>query len=215
LEAADSADFDLAAVGNLHSARRRRYRGLFCAAAGCGVAVFAVLATLLVTLSSFRWTLAALWVAGLVGCLPVYLLLLVGSQAFRYLAPPPSAISISTQGLEFRFPKRRRMSVDWPVSRPGLELTSRRPDLSRPHETECRLYLHRREDIIRFWRRILPDSYLTEEAFDSLLRFASAAGCGIERSTAALQSGGRAVGIYEWYGVTGPTSMGRRRGART
>jgi hypothetical protein len=104
----------------------------------------------------------------------------------RFWAPPPVSLSVSPQGLGFRLRDGRQLTRSWDTSTLWIELLRRTGPSPLPAEADYRLWVTRGDTDYRLaWRRVVPLTYLTEAAFDSVLHAAEDAHVSVERVDSA------------------------------
>ena len=99
-----------------------------------------------------------------------YLLFSLAWVPFRYWAPPPVALSVGPQGMDFTLKSGRRIHVPWDRDVGSIELLERVVPQGNPQESSFRIWvMWGPGDFERAWRRIVPLTYVPEAALRAVL----------------------------------------------
>ncbi len=183
---------------------RRKLRRWASVAATLGTLMtLSTLSAVVLTTSAQRGTLVAYWVVAATG-LTVVLTLGVLLIAARYNAPPPVSVRVSRKGLAFEFSNRDMLVLGWPSDPPGFVLTVRPLVPAATGSREYRLSYRRSGDVRRFWRPVLPLTYLTRDAFEGILSVAIDSGLRVESSPNARELVTGQIDGFGWFSVLSP-----------
>jgi hypothetical protein len=173
---------------------------------GGGVAaatIIAVMAVLLVLVSPERGSLPAYWTAA-VGWFVSFLTLSLASDPLRYLAPTPVQATVNGDGVRLTLRNGPQRFLAWPRTRLSLVLTVRRAGGRGGNQSEFWLSHRGEGDAIRLWRQVVPETRLTGEAFDAILRMAAGAACVIDHRDLTLTPSRGRTNILKTYDIYRP-----------
>jgi hypothetical protein len=163
--------------------RRHRTRRLAIAILGC--CCFCALAGLgfvAVLTATSPLSLGVRYIFLAIGFLLGYLCLSLAWVPFRYWAPPPVALSVTSQGLDFRLMQGNQVHIPWNRGSLRIELLARAIRENGPVEASHRMWvMWGRGDFELMWRRVVPLTYVPPSVFERVLEEARAQNLSIER----------------------------------
>jgi hypothetical protein len=174
--------FDLSSLAEANYLRHRSKR--YLAGLGGGLAFVAFLA---IDFSGVRFAASPLplserYFFAAIGTLMGYLCLSLGWVPFRYWAPPPVAMSVSSEGLDFLLRTGRHIRVPWRREALRIELLERVVRSGKDQTGAYRIWvMWGRGDFELVWRRIVPLVYTTELGLQRVLEEATSQHLSVER----------------------------------
>jgi hypothetical protein len=162
--------FDLTSLAEANYLRHRFKRYLVgLSGAGIYVALLAFLVESGLTADS-SVAVSVSYTAVAVGILVGYLCLSIASVPFRYWAPPPVAMSVSSEGLDFLLRTGRHIRVPWRRDALRIGLLERVVRSGKDQTAAYRIWvMWGRGDFELVWRRVVPLIYTTEEGLHRVL----------------------------------------------
>jgi len=175
-------DFDLREYSVRNYARHRRVRYLVALLCFAIVSVFTCVDFFAVLAGEGRGMLGLAIFLVSVTAFVLYLFVALCFQAIRYLAPPPVGMRIDPNGLTFVLRTGHETTVLW--TKPFLFIKIYLRPATDGLPTGARFWMMTlvdRTDEDFIWRRLVPVTYLSKEAIDSVVDSATAVGLRIER----------------------------------
>ena len=182
----EGSEFDLAELSANNHAGIRAWRVALLVVTGIAVLVIAYLEWSLLTSAPVRasepvflYTLAGAWI------LVAFMLIVIGSYATRFWAPPPVRMRSTRDELVFVSLNGQSQCIRWRSELLDAQLLDRSTDPKVPRASRYRLWVRgSRGDRWLPWRRVVPLVYLTERAAESILKNAKQAGVQIVEQSA-------------------------------